>query len=290
MDRTAVVFLAHSWTDTHRRRFERLSRETAGVADCYVLYQTAEQANAGHERGPLEAVPRGRIHTFGARDLPLRLGYPYLTRRGVIPGCPHYALIDFARTHRYARYISVEHDVEFTGDWSVLVGACSSVATGLVAAHLRWYRDAPHWGWWRSLRPPPNETVSVAELVRAFLPVYCISHEALMAVDTLQRMQWRGHFEALLPTLVSRSGFGILDLNLLHPFCAGTEQEPQPAGSTKVLSTLRWRPPVSVQEFEERFRPNLIFHPIKEDWHYDGVRVIGVHDGRTEPQAVHDAE
>lgn len=283
MTTTAVVFLAHAWSAAHRARFERLSREVAAVADCFLLYQRAGDGAAPQALGPESAIPADRIHAFSPGQLPRRLGYPFLTHRGIVPGCPHYALIDFALEHPYATYVSIEHDVDFTGNWSRLVGACSSAGADLVAAHLRTYHDAPSWHWWTSLRVPPTAGLSTSDLLKAFFPVYSISRRALLLVNRLQKDRWVGHFEALLPTVLRHFGLVVRDLLELGDFYAGTEQVPLRRDAVGQASTLRWRPEISLREFRARFRPDTLFHPVKGSWVYDGRHVVSAAGPQARP-------
>jgi hypothetical protein len=224
-----------------------------------------------------------RIHYFSPAELPLRLGYPFLMQRGIIPGCPHYALIDFAYDHHYAQYVSIEHDVDFTGNWSRLVGACSSAGADLVAAHLRTHADAPSWHWWTSLRVPPTAGLTVADLTKAFFPFYSISRRGLLLIDRLHKDRWSGHFEVLLPTVLRHHGFAVRDLLELGDFYAGSEQAPPRHGAVGVASTLRWRPAIGLPEFRARFRPDTLFHPVKDPWFYDGCDTVELDAPRPQP-------
>ena len=42
--RSAVLYLTKGWRPVHTLRFQRLRRQVAGLADCYVLYQSATGA------------------------------------------------------------------------------------------------------------------------------------------------------------------------------------------------------------------------------------------------------
>ena len=150
IQRSAVLYLAHAWSPVHTLRFCRLRRQTAGIADCYVLYQSATSEAPD---GPRHAAA-GAIHVFQASELPNRLGYGYLTPDGLVPGCTHYPVIDFSKGRAYRHYWLIEGDVEFTGDWATLLRAGSATEAGLLASHVRRYRDAPDWVWWGSLRAP----------------------------------------------------------------------------------------------------------------------------------------
>jgi len=270
--RDAVLYLAHAWSPARALRFDRLRRQTAALADCHLLYQ-----GAGGEapEGAREAAA-GAIHVFQAAALAARLGYGYLRPSGLVPGCAHYPVIDFSRRHAYRHYWLIESDVEFSGDWATLLRAGDASPAGLLASHLRRHRDAPDWVWWSSFRAPVPADPAIPRRIgkrrKAFLPVYRISLDAVRLIDRLHRQGCAGHYEMLLPTAIFHAGLGVVDLNALAALYRGTEQDPLP--DTARRSTLRWRPEVSLDEFERNFAADTIYHPVKAEWTFDGARVV----------------
>jgi hypothetical protein len=290
--RCAVLYLAHAWTATHTLRFRRLREQTANVGDCYVLYQSA----TCEVPGGLREAAADAIHVFQAAELPGRLGYPYLTHGGLVPGCTHYPVIDFCKRHTYRYYWLIESDVEFSGDWATLIGAGNTTEADLLAAHVQRYRDAPDWVWWDSLRLPVPRHAAIPRRIgglrKAFHPVFRISFDALTLIDRLHRDGCRGHNEMLLPTIIANAGLEVVDLNILHCLYSGHEQEP--SRDIPARSTLRWRPEVSLAEFAQTFAANAIYHPVKGNWTFDGTHVLVANgDGHTavslDALALHDA-
>jgi hypothetical protein len=279
MQRSAVLYLVHAWRPVHALRFGRLRRQAAGIADCYVLYQSA----TGEVPDGLRDAAAGALSVFQVAELPDRLGYPYLTPNGLVPGCTHYPVIDFSRRHEYSHYWLIEDDVEFSGNWATLLRAGSATKAGLLASHVQRHRDATDWVWWSSLRAPlpadfalPSRT---GQLRKAFLPVCRISFAALRLMDRLHRLGCEGHCEVLLPTAVFNEGLGVVDLNTLKGLYRGGEQDP--VADVAVLSSLRWRPEVSLAEFAHTFAADTIYHPVKDDWAFDGSNVVVARaDGR----------
>ncbi len=266
--RLAILYLTHQWGPVHVRRYRRLQEETRTVADCFVLFQAA---GGETER---KFAPDCKVHAFDPAALPATLGYPYLTKRGIVPGCPHYPLVDFCRQHSYPYYWLIENDVEFSGNWNRLVSACAQDPADLVAAHVVPHEADPGWIWWRSLAAPQRRPLDPAKLLRAFFPVYRISRQGLSYIDCMLQSGWRGHYEALIPTLLGAAGMSIRDIQHFGPLYLGTRQDPpHEVQHLDQLSTLRWRPPVSREEFVRRFRSDVIFHPIKQAWTFNGNTV-----------------
>lgn len=266
--RTAILYLTHRWEPVHARRFGRLREETRTLGDSFVLMQSSAR-DAAHE-----AAGMAFLSVFDPAALPAALGYPYLTKRGIVPGCTHYPLIDFARKHEYDHYWLIENDVEFSGNWSRLIGACARDQADLVAAHVMRHEADPAWIWWRYIAAPRQRPLDVSRLLRAFFPVYRISRKALLHVDRMHRAGWRGHYEALVPTLLSAAGMSVRDFRQFGQFYLGSRQDPPHMhGRPDQLSTLRWRPPVTRDEFTHRFSDNVIFHPVKQAWTFNGESI-----------------
>jgi hypothetical protein len=102
--------------------------------------------------------------------------------------------------------------------------------------------------------------------------VFRISADGIEAVERAHRRGWLGHFEVLVPTTLVQAGLGVDDLCAVNLCYVGPSQNPSPI--LPVQSTLRWRPAVSLDEFNRRGAGPLIFHPVKENWSFDGNRVV----------------
>lgn len=265
---TAAVYLTHRWDPVHAYRFQRLSREIAGIMDVFLLVQTRNANQTLHEiRRLLGGALTSQVRTFDPDVLPAQLGYPYLTSKGLVPGNAHYPLSLFCRTHVYEHYWLVENDVEFTGNWSVLFETCSKCNSDLIAAHLRNYQDDPVWRLWTTLVAPLRRPLNLQKLSKAFFPIYRISRSALLLINQLQRSGWRGHFECLIPTMLSLHSMSVTDFQDIHPFYLGRLQDPpKTQAEALALSTLRWRPEITLQEAHQHLDKNIILHPIKQNW------------------------
>lgn len=271
--KTAILFLTHHWDPVHARRFDRIKQETLALGECFLLFQSSLPSPVLDESYTPTETARS-LHVFDPASLPSRLGYGYLTRKGIVPGCTHFPLLDFAREHSYEAYWIIENDVEFSGNWGDLIAACSEDRADLVAAHVMPYKNDPGWIWWQYLASPLHRPLNPDKLLRAFFPVYRISRTGLQQIDRMHRAGWRGHYEALLPTLLNAAGMTIADFQQFGEFYLGTRQDPPHAlADLEQLSTLRWRPQVTFEEFARRFAENVIFHPVKQAWTFNGKKV-----------------
>lgn len=276
-ERTAVLFLTHTWTRVVRARLERLRREIGDAADVFPLLQSSEET-----RRKLAAKPDARrsAFLFDPAVLPRFLGFPYFRGTSIVPGSAHYPLLAFARTRpEFARYFVIEHDVDFSGDWGELIGTVAAAAPDFAASHFGTFETDPAWPWWSSLKPPPGHPAwqrDRSDLRRTFNPVYCISPRAIAVLEDAHRTGWRGHFEVLIATLLAHNGCRIADLAELGGFYVGTAQDGPRGTPVEKLSTMRWRPAITPAEFRARSRGRTLFHPVKGSWFFDGTRLMGI--------------
>lgn len=258
----AVLFLTNRWRPVDQARFRRLAAECGDRADCFLVVDQKTVTTAP------DVVASGgvAVHAFHTQSLSSALGYGYLTRKGVLPGSMHFPLIDFARRHTFDKYLVVENDVEFTGDWGHIAHVCRAGVFDLLASHVHDFATRPEWWWWDSLLDPEGNRPPREQLRRAFLPFACYSRRALLHADAMHQAGWTGHFEVLMPSLLTMAGMVVTDINTIGSFyvrAAATIQHPtHPTGTF----SLRWRPHVTLDEFEAGFYPGVIYHPVKDDW------------------------
>lgn len=270
---TAIVFLTHLWDEVLARRFERLRRESAPHADCYLLLQDDDAEVVARWKAHLDAIGAwDRVLTFNSADLPRRLGLRYFGVQRIMSST-HFPLLLFKRTHpRYDYYWQVEGDVEYRGRWGDFFAAYEGTDAALLASHFHRYHDWPDWYWWASLTAPPEVHLQPEQMYKAFMPVMRLARTALDTVERKHQQGWIGHFEALIPTVLLDAGFRLEDLNVRKTCYVGWYQDPIPL--FPLLATNRCRPPISLQEFTSRGEGPLIFHPVKERWTYDGEKVV----------------
>jgi hypothetical protein len=268
-----IVFLTHFWDGAVACRFERLWRESAPHADCFLLLQDDDPQIVALWKKRLESLGAAdAMFTFNSAELPQQLGLRYFGPERVMSNT-HFPLLLFKRSHPgYAYYWQVEGDVDYRGRWGNFFAPYRDANAGLVAAHFHRWQDWPDWCWWPSLTAPPDVNLRNEQLFKTFMAVVRFSHEALNSVERAHRQGWLGHFEAVVPTVLMMQGFQLEDLNVRQACYVGWYQDPVPL--LPLLSTVRCRPYVSVQEFAQRGQGALLFHPIKESWAYDGEQVV----------------
>ena len=172
----------------------------------------------------------------------------------------------------YAYYWQVEGDVDYRGRWGDFFAPYREASAGLLAAHFHRWQDWPEWYWWPSLTAPAAINPRNDQLFKTFMAVVRFSHAALETVERAHRQGWLGHFEAVVPTVLLMEGFQLEDLNVRQQCYVGWYQDPVPL--LPLLSTVRCRPFVTMQEFVQRGQGPLLFHPVKENWAYDGEKVV----------------
>lgn len=273
--RSTVAFLAKDWSPSIVRRFERLHSQTQPDYPCAILVDDS-RPNVFRQWVAF-AKQEGRedlIYRYCSRELSQRFGSASEpTGRATLSGC-HLPLLAFAAEHAFDHYWAVGSDVEFRGDWSSLFGRFEADSRDLLASHLHRYAQWPGWYWWNrgfagsDGLPPPE-----ADRLKALLPIYRLSGRALREIETAHRAGWRGHCECVVPTVLGLRGLGIGDLNEAGRVYVG--DWPNPISNPARLSSLRWQPEASVEEFERREAPSsLLFHPIPNHWYFDGQRVV----------------
>lgn len=269
---TAIVFLAHVWSESVAKRFERLRRETAPLAECFLLLQDDGGDVVRNWRGYLATIGApDALVTFNDLTLPAELGHRYFGMQRVMANT-HFPLLQFARSRRYAYYWQVEFDVEYRGSWHDFFAAYTQTDASLLAMHFHTFVDWPEWCWWPSLTLPPGIDLLGDKLYKCFLPVMRLSRAAVDTIEQSHRQGWMGHFEAVLPTSLLLAGHRLEDLNVRQACYAGVYQDA--CGLLAVQSTVRCRPFISLGEFCNRGQGPLLFHPVKEPWTFDGTKVV----------------
>ena len=237
----AILLLTNRTDGTIRNRYEKLEREYGQKADIFLLFDNS----ASIDNPELEHFHR--IYRFSVSDL-IDEGYVAL-ESGFLGNC-HYPLLKFHKDYPEYDYCwLIEDDVVFSGNWSIFFDAFIKDSSDLLAAKIRSYADDPYWYWWSSVKTPEGMTLSTHELYASFNPIYRMSARAMECLDIEMRNGWRGHFEALIPTIIVKHGLTKCDIGNDGVY----------TDETHTWMSLQVQPLV----------PNKIYHPIKEKALYD---------------------
>ncbi|MRD47327.1 hypothetical protein [Caenimonas koreensis] len=272
MHDTAVFLLTHQWTESVAYRFARLWREVSPRADCFVLLHDDQGEVTQRWRAFLKSMDAEHaLSLFRPEALAGELGFALYGSEGVL-GNTHLPLASAMLRGPWRHCWQIESDVEYRGAWSEFLQAFDASKADLLASHPFRFHDWPSWRWWTSLSVPVGKALDKRAMVKAFLPVFRISRPLLDAVLQAHREGWSGHFEVLMPTVAAVRGLVVEDLRSSHASYVGDSQDPLPI--LPLLSTMRWRPEISLREFTGRARGALLFHPVKQNWAFDadGVR------------------
>ncbi len=252
-----LLYFNHVFNKRHLEKFEALRDAFSEYGDTFTLY-FAENS---------DLVAPTEFHAHGT-DRPMlnSLGYPWMHNR-LMPGHANYPLMHFAQCHPgYASYTVIEFDVELTGSWKSFFNFCMRDDADFLATHIADQNKQPDWFFWDTLnlsKGPTGERFHHRQL-RFFGPIYKISNRAIKAVHAAYKEGAIGHFETLLPTVVSDNGFICRDINdLPHPKARKddrwyTKQSHDPAGKLK-KSSMRFRP----NRLFSGWRSMTLYHPVK---------------------------
>lgn len=219
----------------------------------YVLYHQKEQATSSL----LQKVPADRVYAFSS-DMLYESGYSPIGD-GLVPGNVHIPVLRFFLEHSdFDYYWVIESDVRYFGRWSHFFENFQHDESDLLASYITRYDDDKGWIWWYSFSAADVD-VNPLEMVRSFNPIYRLSNRALKTVHEKMSQGWSGHFEVLIPTILSLEGMALRDMGDNNVF----------GGKYKLydkdtMSHL----PLPVQAL----RQGMIYHPVKEKVSSAGLR------------------
>lgn len=256
-EKHALLFFTHLFNKRNFAKFQTLQKVFSKYGDTFTLYFA--------ETGELNAP--AKFHPYGSSRKTLdTLNYVWMHDR-LMPGHSCYPLMHFARQHPdYKSYTLIEYDVELTGSWDVFFEHIMRDDADFLATHIADESEQPDWYFWNTLSLPPNGAAvnSGNRKIRFFGPIYKISNRALKTIDAAYTARAIGHFEGLIPTVLSGEGLIVRDFNeLSHPKFRGdnrwyTKQAFDPSGKLE-KSSMRFRP----NRLFPGWRPFTLYHPVK---------------------------
>jgi hypothetical protein len=151
----------------------------------------------------------------------------------------------------------LEGDVDYTGPWGDFFAIYAGSETDLIGFRMLRKSEAPNWVNWKWASMPED-----APAVTGLFPTFRISRRLLEAyIAAIRSDLWRGHCEALLPTLALSKGMKIEDMSGRGEFAALQSRAPLDSG------TYSFRPVRSTSYFHEQPdafpKRNMLYHPVK---------------------------
>jgi hypothetical protein len=250
-----LLFLSHCASTRTVNEYSRIHSAIEGMGDMFFLY------HANSDEIPLQLKEHG-VYTFSDKSLSA-LDYPRIGT-SLIPGHAHFPLLQFFRDNPgYAHYWIIEYDVRFSGDWRLFFSHFQDTNKDFLTCHIRCHKDEPNWRYWALQHP--RQTIPVADRLRSFNTVYRLSKSALAFLDQSMKDGWCGHHEVLLPTLLYRNGFSIMDIGGNGSFTPKTMENMfyvdsgSDSRGTLAKGTMRFRPCF----WKAGIKRNKLYHPVK---------------------------
>lgn len=229
MTKSAFIYLTRNPARTKRRilRFYRSLRAHAEHIDFQIVTYDAK-ASAGIRELSLSSGLSIPYVTYNAQSL-YSLGYPNrpngnpFTLTG--PGYADLPVLLFWRDHRsYGSLWVIEDDVEYTGEFGLLVKEIEerNDGIGLACTHLR--KLPPHWDHTHLFTS--GSDMLPRDMVRrvCFLPFFCVSDEALTAIDAAYARGWTGYNEMTWAMILDFSGIRLRDIGGNGPYTTAEDR------------------------------------------------------------------
>lgn len=209
-DKTCILLQTHHLDDIYIKEFYRIYDECKDSFDVYILYD-----NSNDDFSEKKIKCDARYHLFDIDDLATRYNLNRFGRKSwsVTPGNVIFCLLDFARKYEYAFYWLIEYDVRYTGNWeSFFRYFASTSSSDLLGTSITTFKEVEDWNWWKTLKTPRFRFIRSSSKIKGFFPVMRLSLEATKAVAKANRKGWKGHYEAVVPTVVKNVGLTVEDV------------------------------------------------------------------------------
>lgn len=186
----------------------------------------------------------------------------------LLPGSCHFPVLRFFLDNkRYNHYWLVEYDVEFTGEWNVLMNDCDENLSDydFLSCHIEKF-DAEkngNWTWWYRSN---HLGMDLRDCVKGFNPICRYSCQALAYLDLFQKAGNSAHSEVLITTSLYLAGFKIGDFGGQGEFVPEGYKNKYYVYNSEECdgSTMRYRPVYNAMDISEKGIKNKLYHPIKE--------------------------
>jgi hypothetical protein len=233
--RTAAVFLTHERGRRILRHYDRLKRE-AGI-DTFLHFDE----------------PNSRW------DCAVRIGEMNRLGRSISSGFTDLAFVPALSSREGFDYVwYVEFDVDFAGAWGDFFALTKESKADFLATTIQTKDGSPDWIHWKWFECPPE--VRKTDYRRCFCPIMrCSTRMLATYMREVGSGRWRGHTEALLPTIALHNGLIVEDM---HQWGVYTNSPDDPMLSP---GTMVWRPhwPRYFHEDPTYFERGRLYHPVK---------------------------
>lgn len=261
MTNKEVVLLAtHFVDDSVINKYRRLNSELDKKKYVVILLVNTEE-------GKLFEFPNDIICYFTDSNSLNELGYNPIEET-LLPGSCHFPVLRFFIDNpMYMFYWFIEYDVEFTGNWSVLMNECSIKLHNydFLSCHIERYNIDKNrdWPWWYMGN---NLHTELNKCIKGFNPICRYSNEALGYIDACQKKGCSAHSEVLITTCLYHGGYKIGDFGGDGDFVPNgfTQKFYIPNKNVVNDGTMRYRPVYTSEEIKRSNLQNILFHPLKE--------------------------
>jgi glycosyltransferase involved in cell wall biosynthesis len=275
--RTAIVWLTHFVDPEGIASVRRLASQAGSFGTVVCAHHAAGEAGDGNPG----------IRTLRLDDADLQAALPQrfaeIAERGAALN-DAVDLVHFASMHRlpdFDHWWFVEYDTDFSGDWRVFFSRFEDCQADLLGTTIYPRTLDPRWFFWPDLATPPG--VSPAAHVRGFFPVVRFSRRFAETYRAQVDNGWRGHFEALYPTIALFRGLRVEDIGGAGPFVPECRRGLWYRNTYDDVGlspgTFRFAPVVSTHYFSPRnddlSEPDRLWHPIKTRGYREHARTAG---------------
>jgi hypothetical protein len=265
-----IVFVTNIETPIIYRHFLRLQSETDSMLDTFLCVNESPPLYWASERHRADFR-----FTLGDARLLLPKRYSECAEKGgeILPGFPDLAYMPALLSSELAKFGYVwmlEYDVDYAGHWRQFFQQFMDNPADLLGTTLFPREQSNDWCHWDWFKPP--ESVGSDHCFRAFLPIVRFSRRMLDRYqEAMATGGWRGHTQAIYPTLASYSGFAIEDIGGWGPLTPlirrGLNYNNAPTAPDLCPGTMVWNELKHILYFYEA--PELfpktgyLYHPVK---------------------------
>lgn len=214
----AVVLITHIETEQVWKHFLRLKAESQSHLDAYLCVHVSpdSQAPLGHR-----TQADFRVYASDEREyIPDRYREKVLKGGTIVPGfcdLTYMPVLLNPRLSNYSHVWIVEYDVDYAGHWDQFFAPLADSQADLIGTTFYTKKQSLDWMWWPSFEAPA--VVSQAQYIRSFVPIARFSRRMILQYsEAVRGGEWRGHAEALYPTIAMHYGLTIEDLGGYGPF------------------------------------------------------------------------